>query len=222
MRGLARFPMLARMNDSLSSLPTASARVYGTAIVLAPLLLLASSIAYITEGASINDGVLGGTIGVWSVFAFAIAFVGILRVLEPRAPRAAPLLTVLALTGFGAGVAFNVLAILTPVFGPEINTFIEDVDGSNAIAILAFLPWGWFAPLTFVLTGIMLWRTGTFARSVAGLLVVGGVLFIASRPEKIDALALIADTALIAALVPIGWALLTAGRPVGAAPAPGG
>jgi len=209
--------------DAQSTLTPFAARIYGTATIAAPLLLLASTLAFVTEGEGINEGVLGGTIGVWSAFAFAVAFVGILRLIEPSAPRAAAALTVLALIGFTAGVAFNVDAIYVALI-PELTVerLNDAMTGGDAIAILAFLPWGWFVPLTFVLTGVMLWRTHTVAPWSGILLIIGGILFVASRPERINALALTGDVVLVVALAPIGWAMLTGlrtARPAGIATA---
>jgi len=209
--------------DAQSTLTPFAARIYGTATIAAPLLLLASTLAFVTEGEGINEGVLGGTIGVWSAFAFAVAFVGILRLIEPSAPRAAAALTVLALIGFTAGVAFNVDAIYVALI-PELTVerLNDAMTGGDAIAILAFLPWGWFVPLTFVLTGVMLWRTHTVAPWSGILLIIGGILFVASRPERINALALTGDVVRVVALAPIGWAMLTGlrtARPAGIATA---
>lgn len=201
------------MTDSIQqTFSPRAARVYGFAAILAPVLLMASTIAYIAAGEGINHGVLGGTIGVWSCFALLVAFVGILRMLEARAPSAAPILTVVALIGFSAGVAFNVDAIFTAVAGPAADALLDGAFEAAPIAILAFLPWGWFAPLSLVLVGAFLWRTGTTAPWSGALLVAGGVLFVASRPARINWLVLVADSVLIAALVPIGWAMLAGAR----------
>jgi uncharacterized membrane protein YgdD (TMEM256/DUF423 family) len=193
------------------------ARVYGIAAILAPLLLLASTIAFITDGEGLNVGVLGGVVGVWSAFAFVIAFVGILRMLEPRAPRAAAIMTVLAMTGFASGVAFDVNAIFDEIVGPvELAAALDaaiDAGGTAGLSILAFLPWGFFGPVSMMVIGILLWRTRVTARWSAALLAVGGVLFVASRPERINLLALIADSVLVLALVPIGWSMLTGNDP---------
>lgn len=201
------------MHDTAAgTLSPYAARISGGAMILAPLLLLASTIAYITEGEGINDGVLGGTIGMWCAFALSVGFVGMLRLLEPSVPRAAPILTVFVLTGCIAGAGFQTLAILTPIFGPEINVVLENLEGSDTIALFGFFPWGLLLPLSFLLTGIVLWRTALVPRPSAALLVLGAILFAASRPEKVDVLALIADGTLILALVPIGWAMLAGVR----------
>lgn len=202
------------MNDNaLFALPPFSARVYGIAAIAAPLLLLASTVAYVVEGEGINDGVLGGVIGVWSSFTLAVAFVGLLRLLEPRAPRAAPILTVLAVTGFSAGVAFNIEAIYRAIIGPQLDeTMDAAVEETDPMALLGFLPWGWFVPLSLVLVGVFLWRTRTVSWWSGALLIVGGVLFVTARPARIDVIAMIGDGVLVLAMAPIGWAMLTGVR----------
>lgn len=197
------------MIDSSHTLTPFASRVYGTAVIAAPLLLMASTVAYLVEGEGINHGILGGVIGAWSGFTMAIAMMAVLRLVEPKAPRAATLLTVVALIGFSAGMAFNVTAVLETVAG--FDDAIEAAIAVDPVALLAWLPWGVLAPTSFVLIGIALWRTGTSAWS-GGLLVAGGVLFVVGRMERIGALALVTDGVLILALAPIGWAMLTGAR----------
>lgn len=189
-----------------------AARFYGVAVIVAPLLMLASTLAFITAGDGINQGVLGNTMGVWVAFTFATAMVGILRLLEPRAPRAAPILTAFTLAGFCGGVAINMDYLMAELGGPEFDAAINEAIDAQPIAILALLPWGWFAPLSLILVGIFLWRTRTTAWWNGALLIAGGVLFVASRPESIEVLALVADGVLILALVPIGLSMLARGR----------
>lgn len=194
------------------SLSPFAARFYGVAVIVAPLLLLGSTVAFLTAGEGINQGVLGNTMGVWVAFTFAIAIVGILRVVEPRAPRAAPILTAIALAGFCGGVAINIDYLFIELGGPAFNAAINEAVDAQPVAILALLPWGWFGPLSFILVGIFLWRTRTTAWWNGALLIAGGVLFVAGRPATIDALALAADAVLILALVPVGLAMIASAR----------
>ncbi len=199
-------------DKQLISMPGASpttVRIAGIAAVTGPILMLASTVAFITDGDGINDGRVGGMIGVWSCFAFLIAFVGIYRALEPAAPRAAPIMMVVILIGCAAGVGFNIDAILAAEFGRDVlDTLRED----NAGVLFAYLPWGLFFPTGLIGTGILLWRTGVLSRVTGGLLVAGGVLFVSARPARIYPLAILGDFLLVAALLPVGWALLTAHR----------
>lgn len=198
------------MTTPLSDQPsTAASRIYGVATLVAPLLLLASTVAYLTDGDGLNDGSLGGTIGVWSTLAFALAFIGLYRNLDRYAPTAAPILLAVAVIGSAAGLGFNIDAILAAEFGRDaVDTASED----PSYVLLAYLPWGLFFPAGLVATGTLLWRAKACARASAALLIVGGVLFVMSRPARIDPLAVAADCALVLALAPIGWSILTRGR----------
>lgn len=198
---------------SRTSSPMAS-RLFGLATIAAPLLLLASTVAFLNED-GINDGVVGGTVGVWSTIAFVIASAGIYRMIEVRAPRVGPVFGVIAMAGFTAGAAFNVQAMYFAAYDKDLLADISEgaLPGVSAIGIFAFLPWGLLVPVTFVATGVLLWRTRTAPTWSAALLVLGGILFVASRPERIDLLAVACDVTLVLAMAPIGWSMLRR-RPV--------
>jgi hypothetical protein len=197
------------MTDISSTSSPSASRVFGLATIAGPVLLLGSTIAFLTEN-GINDGVIGGMIGIWSTFALAVAFVGIYRMIESRAPRIGPIFGAMALVGFTAGALFNLQAMYLAAYGNDLLTDAMEgtVPDVSALTFFAFLPWGWLAPVTFVATGILLWRTRTVPTWSAALLVLGGVLFISSRPARIEPLAIACDIALVLALVPIGWDML--------------
>ncbi|TDD12978.1 hypothetical protein E1218_35135 [Kribbella turkmenica] len=188
--------------------PTA-ARIHGWATILAPVLLLGSTLAFISED-GINDGVAGGTLGVWSTFLFVIAFAGLYRVIESRLPRIGPMFMALTLIGFTAGTAFNVQAMYYGAYGTDLLADLSEgrLPQSPAVGIFAFLPWGLLVPVTLVATGILLWVSRSAPPWSAILLILGGVLFVASRPERVNALAIVADVVLVLALAPIGWTLM--------------
>jgi hypothetical protein len=212
--------MVYPMNADPNALPRPSIFVFGVALILGPVLMLTSTIAFIVAGDGMNQGVLGGLFGVWAAIIMAIAFVGLLRLLEVNAPRAAAILTVTAIIGFGSGVAINVDVITSSLVGPELDAAIDDaLVGTDALAILAFFPGGLLVPITIIATGIMLWRTQTFPKWIGALLALAGVLFIIGAPERIAAIVLASDIALIAALFPIAWTMLTGGRVPSPAPA---
>lgn len=199
------------MNDN--AMPAALALITGTAAILGPVLLLLSTVAYITAGGGINDGVLGGTIGVWSCICLAIATIGICRLAEPLAPRAAPIVNVVALTGWLGGVAFNVQAMYLDHAGTDLLADAGEGRGDGIwYAFFAFLPWGWMAPFGFILMGWLLWRTRVVPAWVGGLLALGGVLFVAGRPERIDVVAVTTDVVLTVALAAVGLRLLQEAR----------
>lgn len=200
---------------SLGSLTPFAARFTGVAAITGGALLLLSTVAFVTVGGGVNDGVLGGTITVWAVFALAVAFVGICRLLEPARPRLAQWLTLVAVIGFVAGGGFGLQAIHLEAFGD--GGYLDDEAAIEAapIGLLAYLPWGWFTPLTFVLAGVVLWRAGVVPWWNGTLLILGGILFISARPARIDALAILTDVVLLAALTAVAVRLFAAARSAG-------
>lgn len=189
-------------------------RLTACAGVLGALCLLLSTVLFTTDGGGINDGVLGGTVGVWAAIGMAIGSVGILRLIEPRAPVTAPLVGAIALAAFSGGVAFNIQALYQASYDID---FLSDATGGTGsgndwFGIFAFLPWGLMTPLTFVLIGWLLWRTHMSRPSVAAMFALGGILFVSGRPARIDAIAIATDAILLLAFVSIAPALLRGGR----------
>lgn len=202
-------------NDSPAVMSPLAARIYGIAAIVAPLLLLGATTAYLVEGEGINHGMLGGTIGVWSCLAMVIAMVGVLRLLEAHRPRAAPILSLFALSGWAAGVGFNMHALFLAVIGPELDTALDaaiDEGGVGVLSIFAWLPWGWFAPLSLILVGIFLWRSRTTPWWTGALMIAGGVLFVVGQMERIGSIAAASNMVLLLAFAPIGWMLFRYAR----------
>ncbi|BBG04706.1 MULTISPECIES: hypothetical protein [Pseudonocardia] len=199
------------MTDTIShTVPATAGRIAGTAAVLGPFLLLGSSLLFLFVENGVNSGVLGGTVGLWACLALAIAVPGVLRAVEPVAPRAAPRVAAVVTIGLVAGAAFNIQAMYHAATG----TVLLDRAGEDVplLAVLAFLPWGWFTPLGLALSGWLLLRAG--ARMPGALLAVAGVLFVIGRPGTIGPVVLASDLALIAALVPLGATMATGRSPV--------
>lgn len=189
-------------------------RFFALSVVAGPVLLLLADVAYVTAGNGINNGVLGGTIGVWSCFVLAWAFIGLSQMLQHTAPRGALALLILAIPATaGGGVAFNVEALHRDHFGNSINeAALVGGDSDALIGIFAFLPWGWMAPASFVLLGVLVWRSAVLPKWAGALCALGGVLFVVARPQDIDALAIVSDVVLVAGLVPLGLAMLSGRR----------
>lgn len=190
------------------------ARVTASAGVLGALCLLVSTVLYITDGRGINDGVLGGTVGVWSCIGLAIGSVGVFRLLEPRAPKAAPIAGAVALAGLSSGTAFNVQALYLAKYDQDFLADVTAGSDNDWFGFFAFLPWGWMAPVGFVLIGWLVWRTAVARPWAGGLFVLGGVLFVTGRPARIDAIAIATDVVLVLAFLSITPALLRAATPV--------
>jgi len=194
------------MTETIGATP--ARRFFALAVIAAPVVFLLGDVAYISDGNGINNGVLGGTIGVWSSFLLGWAFIAISRALEPVASRGAVVLLVLGIPAICAGVAFNVNGLHWDHFG---NDFVDAAfsDGGPTVGALAFLPWGWFMPASLVVAGVLVWRTRMFPRWAGAMTALSGVLFVTARPASIDALAITADVVMVVGLAPIGLAMLT-------------
>jgi hypothetical protein len=196
----------------------AFARVTAYGGVLGALCLLASTLLFVTEGGGINDGVLGGTVGVWSCIGMAIGSIGICRLLESRAPKAAPVVGAVALAGFVGGAAFSVQAMYLDRYDRDLLADVTEGKGAGSdwFGFFAFLPWGWMVPVSLVLVGWLIWRTQAAANWVGALFVLGGVLFVIGRPARLDAVAVATDVVLVlafAAVVPYLLRAADAGTP---------
>jgi hypothetical protein len=177
---------------------------YGVALVAAPVLLLASTTAFLTAGEEVNHGVVGGTIGVWSSFCWVVGYVGLARTFEHVVPKSSVALAVLAVVGLMTGYGYNIEAIHLEHLGADV--WSEPFD--QPIGYLAFDPWGLCFPLAIVLTSFLVWRTRLYSRWTAAPLLVGGLLFVPSREAGVAALAVAADLFLFVGLVPIALAML--------------
>ncbi len=175
-------------------------RQHAVAVVAAPVLLLASTAAYIISGDGMNNGELGGALQVWAMIFFAVGAVTLTRRFGDVAPRASALLLLVGLAGAGGGVAYGIDSIQAAVFD---NPSIQDAD--SKVAPLALQIPGLLFPLGLVGTGVMLARTATAPVWAGILLVIGAALFPIARIPDIEALAVVGDALLVLALIAIGW-----------------
>jgi hypothetical protein len=171
-----------------------SDRAFAIAIAVAPLLMLASAVGFVINGEGQNNGELGGIVQVWAFVAFAVAIVGLTRMLTDAAPRAAAVLLVTGLAGAGGGLAYGIDAIQAAVFG---NESVQDT--TSAAGPLALQLPGILFPLTLLAIAILLIRTNEVPRWPAVALAVGAVAFPIANIPDIEVGALIADAILVIA-----------------------
>lgn len=181
----------------------ASARLFGVAALVGPLLLVASGIAFVTSDDGHNVDELGGALLVYAFVAITIAAVGLTRLLESRWPRFASVMLALSVLGCASGVGFGIDSIHASLPG---GTNLEDADSAAAIVAL-FVP-GSIFPLSFAALGVALWRAGIQPIACGPLLVAAAVLFAAGNIPDIDALLIIGDAMFVVALAPLGLAWL--------------
>jgi len=201
-----------RTATSAVATATPSPLLYPLAMLLAPLLLLASTIAFLTVGNGINDGVVGGVITVWAVLALVVAFVGCARILEPHMRKGAQLLVFGAAALGVGGAGFGNSSIYTQILRDDHGIDAEAAFDAHPFGLLALLPWGWFMPITCILVGVLLWRARLLPWWHGVAFILGGVMFVTGRPAGIDAVALATDVVLLLAFAGLGLRALSSRR----------
>ena len=179
---------------------TSRDRVLAGAAVVAPALLLASTIAYVTSDGLGNDP-LGGTVQVYAAIAFGLAVFGVTSRLEPQLPRVATALTIVAMVGVAGATGFGHDSI---VYSYDPVAALSEQESASA-GLSLFLP-GIVFPLALAALGVAAAKARIAPRWAGVLLAVGGLCFPVSRIGEIDGLALAADALIAAGLVPIGLA----------------
>lgn len=192
-------------------------RLFGSAMVVGPALLVASFVVFATSDGGLNADELGGVLLVYAFVGLLLAAVGIVRALEGSFPRAAALLVVLAAVGCAGGVGFGIDSIHAGVPG---GLGLEDTD-SAAGNLGLFLP-GLVFPLSFVGLGVALWKARIPPVGSGPLLAVAAALFPLGNIADIEAVAVVSAVTFALALVPLGSAWVREGtpgpRPADAAP----
>lgn len=182
----------------MKSVGLAQMRLFAGAMILGPLLLLGSSVAF-AAGGGLNEDELGGALLVYAFVALTVVAIGIARAVERALPRASAALLAFAVLGCGAGVGFGIDSIHAGLPG---GTGLEDAD-SAAATLALFVP-GAIFPLSFAALGVALWRARVSPRPSGPLLVAASLLFpIANIPDS-EAIAVTANALFVVALWPLG------------------
>ncbi|MEO6604998.1 MAG: hypothetical protein ABIN55_05240 [Aeromicrobium sp.] len=164
------------------------------ALVLAPVLLLASSIAYIAAG-EFGEESAGGLLQVLSMATFVLAVIALVTIISEVAPRGAGALLLLGCAGCAGGVSYGINAIVIANGGTDLN----ELTGAASIVKVI----GPIFPLVFVAIGLTLWRKHLAPAAGALAIVVGAVLFPVSRIGGIAPIALAADALLLIGLTTV-------------------
>jgi hypothetical protein len=185
------------MTTSTTTFTSAFDRIAAGGMVIAPLLVLGSSVAIFVLDAPVAGGAMG-MIGAALLGAMATA---ITRPLQARMPRRAAVLTVLFAYGFVfGGIAFNLETIL-------MEHGMMSLDSVSAFPVIGMS--GVLGPLSLIGIGAALVATG--ADRVAGVaLAVCGMFFPVSRIFDIAAVALAVDAMLVVGMTTLAWGLVHA------------
>lgn len=160
--------------------------------VAGPTLLLASTLAYLAHG-DLNRGQAAGALEIWAAAFYAVAIVGLARLLSAASPVTAGVVTVLGVTGGMGMAAYGMDAIQRDLFGTSIV-------GSAATPFALRIP-GLFFPLALLVLGLGLARHRLVPAGAAYALAAAAVLFPLSRISNIIPIALASDAIGLAAMV---------------------
>jgi hypothetical protein len=176
-------------------------RVSGTAALLAPVLLLASTVAFATLGGGIGVGAVAGVALVFAMIMFAIALVGLARRAEPVAPRATAAVTAFGLAGTAGGVGFGIDSIQAQLFG---TPGLDEVSLAGVIALRV----GVLFPLSMIALAVLLGVTGRAPRALAATLAVAAALFPVARIGGLLPVGIASDLLFVAAMGGLGLGLI--------------
>jgi hypothetical protein len=174
-------------------------KVFGVCMILAPILLLVSSVAFNLVGDRLGGGVL-----VYASFVLIPAMLGLTGLLWERVPRLAVALRLLAIFGCVGGAGFGAVEAFV---GTVAQTGASEATVADLMAsfssFLFFLdPLGLSFPLTIIALGITLWRTRTVPAWTGIVFALAGVAFPIGRVSEIYVLYPVADVLFI---VSMGW-----------------
>jgi hypothetical protein len=175
-------------------------RVLGISMILAPSLLLLSSVI----GWSGSEQ-WAGVIQVYAMFLFIPTALGLTSLLWARVPRLAVALRMLLFFGCVGGIGYGLaVAIDAAMEGARVDqTALDELTDivESGLPLVLNLP-GITFPLSLVVTGFTLWRTRAVPTPPATLLVLAGVGFPISRIGGIEPLMIVVDATFVVAL---GW-----------------
>jgi hypothetical protein len=177
-------------------------RVSGIAALLAPVLLLSSTIAFFTLGIGIGIGTAGGVAVTFAMICFAIAIVGLARRAEPVAPVFGAVVTVGGLAGAAGGVGFGVDSIQAQLFGTP------GLDEVSLAGVLALRVPGLLFPLSMIALAVLLAVTGRAPRGLAAALALAALLFPVARIGGLMPVAIASDLLFVGAMGTLGLGLL--------------
>ncbi len=132
--------------------------------------------------------------------------------LKTRMPGIAQWGLLIAIFGFFSGGLFGFVGVLTEIFDISHQTYI-DAFAKYPVSTGLLLFWsGPLAPLSLILLGVFFLRTKTTKSWAAVMLIVGGLVFPASRISRNEWLAHLADIILLLPMCYLATQILFAQR----------
>lgn len=181
-------------------------RVYALSLVAGPALFAASSFFWKTDG---NYGITGSTLLVIGSIFWINGLNGLFALLECSWPRYAAWGRLAAIYGAvcgGAGFAFQ--GLFSELFGVSHDASLAALGAHPVVANLIFWTGGPAFPISLVVLGVVVWRSGLAPAWVGATLALGGALFPVARIPRIAMIAHGVDLLMLVPAVYLGVVLL--------------
>ena len=177
------------------------AKVAGVCLILAPLLMVPNTFFEYREGRLFWAGYLG----VLAYTCLVPGLLGIARLLRRRAPRLSVVGGLLATVGTVYGAVFSAALLFAwaeRAAGTPEATAVAINEVVEGRLFPALIPFGILFPVSLLLLGVGLFRTGVVPKWVGALLAIGAVLFPVGHIGESQLASHLAELLL---LVPMVW-----------------
>jgi len=184
---------------------TSEKNFQGFSLVMAPFLLSLSTFFWSNGEYSVPSA----TLIILSMFFWIPALTGLFALLKEKMPRYAVYGLWVAVLGCISGVCFAFLGYLATVFNISHEVYLKQLAEYPLTSQLLLFATGPLFPLSLMLLGINLIRTGS-ALIIGLLIFLGGVAFPASRILREPLLAHLSDLRLLIPCIIVSFRLVTA------------
>lgn len=185
-------------------------KVNAIAMVIAPLLLAASSFVSLTGNGN-NSDALGGALVVYAFFVFIFVILGLTQLLAAHAPRFAMVMRVVGIFGCVGGVNWGMDSAIRGVLLTNVDAATAQLSAETVVGALPHLlelP-GLILPISMVILGIALLRYQLVPAPAALLLALAGLTFPVGRIPDIEPVYIVTDLAFVISLIWISRRSLT-------------
>lgn len=183
--------------------------VHATSLIAGPMLFAVSSFFWTPEG---TYGLVGGTTLLLGSVFWIVAFVALFDALATRTPRYAAWGLLAAVYGcICGGAAFAFQDLFMALHGVTHDQALAALAAHPIVANVIFWIGGPAFPLTLLVLGIVLARTGTAPWWAAAMLSAGGALFPVARIPRIELVAHAVDLLMVVPTVYFAMNVLQTG-----------
>lgn len=213
---MSRSSVPAMPIERFAATPPLARTIQGASLIVGPALNGAATFFW-TDG---RHGVIGGTLVVHSSVVWLPGLLGLWEVVRTSRPVLGTVGALSAVFGAFGGITFGLQGFYEGVFGLSQQQSLDALaEHPVAAQLVLWLP-GPIFPLTLLLLAGAVAVTRSAPLWMSSLLAVGALLWPVSRIPRIEAVAHLADLAVLVPSVGLGALLIAAALRVGTTPSP--